>query len=105
MQHNVLQSLSNNQLQHHHPLQQLSSYHAQQQQQQQHMNPFQIAAMSGYNAMNHIGQVATQSMVEPYHVNVDKPVPVIKLTGANLDKHNKLYPSKSKGDKASLLKK
>merc|ERR1712129_254706 len=34
-----------------------------------------------------------------------KPIPIVKLTSDNLEKHNKLYPTKRKADKEVLLKK
>lgn len=88
--HHVLQSMQHQQQLSYHP-------HQSPPQQRQPMN----MVPNPYQSSSYIPQVQQQQQVKQQM----KPIPIIKLTSANLEKHNKLYPSKRKSDKESLLKK
>ena len=103
-QHHVLQTMTTNTIAPAHQL----SYHPHPNEYQlnpHHINPFQIAANAAAAMQNGYIQQQPNDYNIATNVHAIAPIPIIKLTSANLEKHNKLYPTKRKSDKESLLKK
>merc|ERR1712129_515359 len=71
---------------------------------QQMQNPFAIAKYQqpAPPQQQLLSVYAPPPVVVPKQI---KPIPIVKLTSDNLEKHNKLYPTKRKTDKEILLKK